>query len=138
MKALIVYRSRTGITERFGKEINELLNSQGIESKVLPVENYSDIAVTEPDIVFLGCWTAGFMLLFQHPDREWKKFAQRLPDLKNKKVALFTTYKIATGSMFKSMRKYLSGKSANIMLELKSKDGKINDGNKKDIIDLIK
>ncbi len=138
MKALIMYRSRTGITEKFGKEINELLNSKGIESKVLSIENYSDIAATEPDIVFLGCWTAGFMLLFQHPDREWKKFAQRLPDLKNKKVALFTTYKIATGSMFKSMRKYLSDKSANITLELKSKDGRINDGNKKDIIDFIK
>jgi hypothetical protein len=77
------------------------------------------------DFVLLGCWTAGFMLLFQHPDRPWIGFAKQLPELSGKKAALFTTYKIATGSMFKSMRKYLSGQALDLSLELKSRKGNL-------------
>jgi len=136
-KALIVYSSKTGITEKFGKEIGELLKSEGIDTSVLSVENYSAGMTEDKDIVLLGCWTAGFMLLFQHPDSRWKKFALQLPDLKGKKVALFTTYKIATGSMFKSMRKYIDGRSPEILPELRSRDGKVSGEHKKMIKDFV-
>jgi flavodoxin len=133
--AIIIYQSKTGITKRFAEEIASYLNEKGIQSKYLSVNDCSNGEAEKADIVLLGCWTAGFMLLFQHPDRTWIRFAKQLPNMKPKKTALFTTYKIATGSMFKSMRKHLADKG-NFSVELKSRNGKLTDQNK-DILDKL-
>jgi hypothetical protein len=92
----------------------------------MPVSQYKEGSAEKGDYLLLGCWTAGFMLLFQHPDAVWKQFASRLPGLSDKKIALFTTYKIATGSMFKSMKKYLGNSVNESMIELKSKKGNLS------------
>jgi flavodoxin len=130
-KALIVYQSKTGITKKFGEEIGKYLSGKGIDALVIPVQAYTDANLNGADYVLLGCWTAGLMLLFQHPDREWKKFTTALPKLTGKNAALFTTYKIATGSMFKNMKKYLGDKIAHEMPpELKSRNGSLSEENK--------
>jgi flavodoxin len=127
-KAAVIFQSKTGITEKFGKEISNYITNKGIDSKAIPVSEYKTGMADEADFVLLGCWTAGFMLLFQHPDSRWKQFAKQLPQLTGKKIALFTTYKIATGSMFKSMRKFLGDNA--IVIELKSKKGNLSEDNK--------
>ena len=129
-KALIVYRSRTGITKRYGEEIGRFLASRNIETMVTSVEKYTESEDFNPDYLLLGCWTAGFMLIFQHPDKAWKKFAQNLDGLNNKKVALFTTYKIATGSMFASMKKHLQGTNTDDLPELRSRNGSLSEADK--------
>lgn len=126
-KAIIIYQSKTGITRRFAENLGEYLRSKDVKSKVLSIHEYNDDLKDQVDLVLLGCWTAGWMIMMQTPDRHWIRFATQLPGLDNKKVMLFTTYKLATGRMFKKMRQYLEGKSADISLELKSKNGKIND-----------
>ena len=128
-KAVIVYQSKTGITENFGKEISKFIAGKGIETQTISIKEYKDGLVETADYLLLGCWTAGFMLLFQHPDFAWKQFASKLPVLPGKKIALFTTYKIATGSMFKSMKKHL-GNSESVLIELKSKKGNLSEENK--------
>jgi flavodoxin len=120
-KALIVFQSKTGITKKFAGEIKEYISGKGIQADMIPSKDYQNGMADQSDYLLLGCWTAGFMLLFQHPDAEWKRFAGKLPSLSGKKTALFTTYKVATGSMFKSMRKYIA--DANAVTELKSKKG---------------
>ena len=129
-KASVIYQSKTGITKKFGEEISRYLSAKGIETQTISVSDYKNGIIEQSDYVLLGCWTAGFMLLFQHPDKIWKRFAQELPGLGGKKVALFTTYKIATGSMFKSMRKYLADKGTDLSVELKSKKGDLSIDNK--------
>lgn len=129
-KALIVYRSRTGITKRYGEEIGKFLVSRGIDTRVAPVEKFSELQGFNPDYLFLGCWTAGFMLLFQRPDKVWKKFAQNLDGFDGKKVALFTTYKIATGSMFSNMKKHLQGTNTDSLPELRSRNGSLSEADK--------
>jgi flavodoxin len=130
-KAAIIYQSKTGITRKFGEEISRYLSVKGIETQTFSVSDYKNGIIEQSDYVLLGCWTAGFMLLFfQHPDKIWKRFAQELPGLGGKKVALFTTYKIATGSMFNSMRKYLADKGTDLSLELKSRKGDLSLENK--------
>lgn len=130
-KVWIIYQSRTGITKRFAAELGEYLKGKGLEVEVSSVQDVDHNDIKEvPDMMMLGCWTAGFMLMFQHPDKPWKEFAAALPDLAGSKTALFTTYKISTGSMFKSMKKHLSGKSAEVSLELKSRNGRLSEDNK--------
>jgi len=59
----------------------------------------------------------------------WVKFADSLPELKGMKIVLFTTYKLATGSMFKKMKAHIKSDPTNIVLELKSRNGKLLDAN---------
>jgi flavodoxin len=137
-KALILYQSKTGITAKFGEEISKYIAGKGIETTTTAVKDYRDGMTDQADYLFLGCWTAGFMLLFQHPDLVWKQFAHKLPGLSGKKIVLFTTYKIATGSMFKSMKKHLGAIGTNSFIELKSRKGDLSEENKKVLEELLK
>ncbi|MBN2481341.1 MAG: flavodoxin domain-containing protein [Bacteroidales bacterium] len=126
-KALVIYQSRTGITRRFGQEIGQYLSSKGLDVKVIPIQEYSPGITDEADVVLLGCWTAGWMVMLQSPDRHWIRFTKQLTDLRDKKVALFTTYKLLTGRMFDKMREHLAGKIDDGAPELKSRNGRMSD-----------
>jgi hypothetical protein len=66
------------------------------------------------------------MVILQHPDQPWIAFAREIPALGSARVALFTTYTMRTGSMFRKMRAEL-GQAAQVpSLELKSRDGSLS------------
>jgi len=136
-KAIVIYQSKTGITRKFGEEIGKYLTGKSIEVKVLHVGDYTKEIMSGAELILIGCWTAGFMLMFQHPDKVWKKFAAGLPHLDGKKTALFTTYKIATGSMFKCMRKHLQHTGSDFPAELRSRDGSLSDVHKQQLDGLL-
>jgi flavodoxin len=121
--AAVVYRSATGTTRRFAEEIGAYLESRGITTTVLSVGDCDAASLADVDVVLLGCWTSGLFIVAQHPDEPWLAFARDLPPLGHARVGLFTTYKLATGSMFTRMRAALTGTGAQVGLELKSRDG---------------
>ncbi len=129
-KAIIYYNSRKGTTKYFGEEIGDYLKAKGIETKVCSVLDAKPEQVNGVDYVFMGCWTHGLFIVLQHPPKPWIEFAKDLPDLKGKKIALFTTYKLAIGPLFKKMQNKLNGKIDPVSLTLKSKTDKLNDLNK--------
>lgn len=126
MRAAIVYRSRTGTTRRFAEEIGAHLRTIGVETSVASVGEADPSVLAEADFVLLGCWTDGLMVVLQHPDQPWSDFVRQMPPSSSSKVALFTTYKILTGSMFGRMRRELAGRVGPIELELKSRDGSLS------------
>ena len=134
---LITYQSKTGITKKYGEEIGKFLSEKKVKAKVVSVQDFDQKLLKDIDLILLGCWTAGLMIFLQHPDKVWVKFAKELPDLKDKKVGLFTTYKLATGSMFKKMKKHLPGKMEQIQVELKSKNGSLSEQDKSVLVSLI-
>jgi hypothetical protein len=77
------------------------------------------------------------MVLLQHPEKIWVDFAAKLPSMPEVKVALFTTYKILTGSMFRNMYKQLTGKFAPPSLELKSRNGSLSEKDKQSLDNFI-
>lgn len=125
-QALVIYHSQTGTTRRMGIDIRNFCKANGIEPKFLSTSEYTPDVLENTDYLFLGCWTHGLFFFLQHPEKAWVEFAEKLPVLTDKKIVLFTTYKIATGSMFKQMRKRLKCKPENILLELKSRNGDLN------------
>jgi hypothetical protein len=129
--AAVVYRSRTGKTRRFADEIGGFLAAHGIESRVMSIGECDAAALANLDYLFLGCWTNGWLIVRQHPDGLWMDFARRLPRVDAPRVALFTTYALATGGMFDRMRAHLAGKTAPITLELKSRDGLLSDADRR-------
>jgi flavodoxin len=136
-KAVIIYNSKTGTTKKYAEEIDLFLKAKNLETDIYPIKEYLDESVKNADYLFLGCWTNGLMILLQHPDRNWKDFALKLPDGIKSKTALFTTYKMLTGSMFNNMRKYLTGKVSLHATTLKSRNGLLSDKDKALLNDFI-
>ena len=136
--ALIIYQSKKGTTRRFGNEIGRFLSDTGIQTKTLSIEDCEKSALASADYLFLGCWTKGWMVINQHPDNLWKKWAQSVEIPQGAQVALFTTYKLATGSMFRRMRRHLNGKGSTANFEIKSRDGRLNDAQAREINGFVK
>lgn len=126
-KAAIIVNSKTGTTSRYAEEISEFLKSKGLDTQVASIQDYSEDLLKNADYVFFGSWTNGLMVVLQHPDKIWVEFAAKLPSMPEAKVALFTTYKILTGSMFRNMSKHLRGKFAAPSLEIKSRNGSLSE-----------
>ena len=125
--AVVVYRSATGTTRQLAEEIGAHLESRGRATSVQSVGDADPASLAGADLVLLGCWTSGLLVVAQHPDEPWMAFVRDMPTLGRARVGLFTTYKLATGSMFPRMRKALDGKAAGVDLELKSRDGHLSD-----------
>jgi flavodoxin len=130
-RAIVVYRSHTGVTRRYGEEIAALLESRGVATTVTSVGECDMAALKDAEYLFLGCWTSGLFVVMQHPDEPWLAFVRDMPKLPSTaeggpKVALFTTYKLRTGSQFPRMRSALAGKTSPPLLELKSRDGTLS------------
>ena len=137
-KALVVYNSKNGATKNYGEEITEFLIKKEFDAKAISINECRAEDIENADYVFFGCWTSGLFLFKQKPEQIWVEFAKKIPPLKGKKIGLFTTYKIATGSMFKKMRKYLQVEEDAKFLELKSKDGHLPISSRLLINDFVK
>jgi sulfite reductase alpha subunit-like flavoprotein len=120
--AAIVYCSATWTTAGLAEDIANHLRSKGIETSVAAFGEEDREALASADLVFLGAWTHGLFVVAQHPERAWVEWTAELPRLDRARVALFTTYKLRTGSMFRRMREALAPSGARVELELKSRD----------------
>ena len=136
MNITILFRSKKGTTNAFAREIGYYLQQKGNNVTIKSIDDYREELVQNADIIFLGCWTQGMFLMFQHPDREWKQFVKHLPPMKTQKIVLFTTYKIYTGKMFRSMQYHLKNKVSNIAAVLKSRNNSLSEMNKQ-ILDTL-
>jgi flavodoxin len=130
-RAVIVYRSRTGTTRRLAEEIGAFLATRDIDPRVVSVGECDVQALRDVDYLLLGCWTSGLMILRQRPDRPWVDFARAMPAITGPRIGLFTTYKLATGGMFAQMRRQLAGRVPAPGLELKSRTGRLSDGDRR-------
>lgn len=136
-KAAIIVNSKTGTTKQYAEEISKYLKSEGLDTQVTSIQAYSEDMLNNVDYVLFGCWTSGLMVILQHPEQIWVDFADKLPSMPDVKVALFTTYKILTGSMFRNMYKHLKGRFATPPLELKSRNGLLSEKDKQALENFI-
>lgn len=129
-RAIIIYQSKTGTTKNYAQEIGAYLQAKQIITLCVPVEEYCKDMIQEADFLLAGCWTKGLLVILQKPDEIWSSFAQKLSVPKNTKVALFATFKIVTGSMFKNMAKQIKPAVDIPFPNLKSRDGKLSENDK--------
>ena len=126
-RAIIIYHSKKGTTRRFGEEISTLLKSREIQTTVVSLEALDHSNLEAYDYVFIGAWTKGLMFFAQHPDKTWLSEASSLQIHPASQIVLFTTYKLAIGSMFSVMRNKLGIRNREDVLEMKSKTGSLAD-----------
>ena len=125
-QAIVIYHSRTGTTKKYAEEIGKYLESKSVNTKVLSIAEFQPGMTENMDYVLLGCWTNGLFFILQHPDKAWKDFASKLQAAPEAKLALFTTYKFVTGSMFRKMNVHLEDKFAYPLFNLQSRDGTLS------------
>lgn len=135
-KALIVVQSKNNTTKRFGEEIAEFLLNRGLTAELIPINSFEPRKLEGADYLLLSGWRNGS--LFSRTDNEWVSFVKRLPTLNGIKTALFATYKIFPGSMFRKMKKYLREKTDNPAFAFKSRDGYLSVSDKLDLNDFIR
>jgi flavodoxin len=136
-RAAVVFRSHTGTTERYARRIAAHLALRGVTATVESIGDCDTAGLADVDLLFLGCWTNGWFVVHQHPDAPWLAFARDLPDLGRPTVGLFTTYRLATGSMFGAMRRALARTGANVRAELRSRSGELSEADRRAIDDLL-
>jgi flavodoxin len=130
-KAVVVYRSHSGVTRRYGEAIAAFLAAQGVSAQIVSVGECDMASLADADYLFLGCWTSGLFVVRQRPDEPWLAFVRDMPALATTpaprpKVALFTTYQFRTGSQFPKMRAALVGKTTQPQLQLQSRNGALS------------
>jgi flavodoxin len=126
MKALIIYNSQKGTTKKYAEKIGRYIETFDGKAVVKSINEATAMDVKSCDLLILGTWTSGRFLFGQKPDKAWLDFANRLPRIEGKETVLFTTYKIATGSMFRNMKKELEPKGYKILGCMKSREGKMD------------
>lgn len=129
-RAIILYQSKTGTTKNYAQEIGTYLQTKQVDTLCVPVGEYHENLLQETDYLLTGCWTKGLMVIFQKPDEIWRDFAQKIAVPIHTKVALFATFKIRTGSMFKNMAKHFNNAGNLSLPNLKSRNGKLSEKDK--------
>ena len=135
-KALIIVQNKNNSTKRFGEQIAEFLFQRGLTAELIPINNFEPNKLDGADYLLVGGFKNGS--IFSKNDNEWESFINKLPTLNGIKTALFATYKIFPGSIFKKMRKYLKGKTEEVTFDLKSRDGYLSVSDKLDLNDFIR
>jgi hypothetical protein len=109
------------------------LHGKVIDAHVTSTTIFREEMLNGADYIFFGCWTSGLMIMLQKPEKSWGEFTEKLPSKQETKVALFTAYKILTGSMFRNMYKELKGKFARPTPELKARGEFLSEKNRQDL-----
>jgi len=135
-KALIIVENKNSITRKFGEEIAAFLLNRGLTAELIPINSFETKKLEGADYLLLSGGRNG--ILFSRTDSEWISFVKSLPTLNGIKTALFATYKIFPGGMFRGMKKYLQEKTDNLAFTFKSSDGSLSVSDKLDLNDFIR
>lgn len=95
MDAVIIYESMTGTTQRAAHLIGDAFYDAQIDARIYPTAGVTAEAIAEADLVIVGTWTDGLLVVGQRPAKH-KKLAA-LPSLAGKRCLVYCTYAIAPG-----------------------------------------
>lgn len=113
MDAVIIYESLTGTTHRAAELIGDGLYDHQIGSQLYNVNTVDPTAVAAADLVIIGTWTDGLLVVGQRPGR--KKKLKALPDLTGKRCLVYCTYAIDPGKTIPKMTKIVEGLGGEVL-----------------------
>jgi len=114
MRAVVIYESMTGNTERAAELIAEAARDQGAEEvSVYPLTNIGLKDLAEADIVFVGTWVDGLVVAGHRPGRLGRLKA--MPVIDGKRVAAFMTYAIHAGKVLDKFERVLSERGGTVV-----------------------
>jgi flavodoxin len=127
MEAVIIYESLTGNTRHAARVIADVLFERQVPSRIFPVDGIEADVVAAADLVILGTWTDGALIVGQRPAKR-KKFARALPDLAGKPCALFCTYAITPGSTLAKFQQVAEDRGGRVVGGLAIRRDELDEG----------
>ncbi len=113
MDAVIIYESLTGTTQRAAHLIGDAFYDAQVATRIFPVAGVTDDAIAAADLVIIGSWTDGLLIVGQKPAKSKK--LKGLPDLTGKKVLVFCTYAIHPGKTIAKLTKIAEGLGGDVV-----------------------
>jgi len=113
MRAVVIYESLTGNTARAARLIAEAARDEGADVTVYPITAIGLKDLAEADIVFVGTWVDGLVLVGHRPGRAGRLRA--LPVIDGKPVAAFMTYAIYAGKALERFERILEERGATVV-----------------------
>jgi len=111
--AVIIYESMTGTTRRAAHLIGDGFFDHRIGSQVFPTTGVTADAVATADLVVVGTWTDGALIVGQRPGRS--KRLRALPDLAGKRCVVYCTYAINPGRTIDKMMGIIGQRGADVI-----------------------
>lgn len=113
MKAVIIYNSLTGTTEKAAYRIASEMKALRIEATPVAIGDVDDETVAAADLVIVGTWTDGIFVVGQKPAGARKLKA--LPSLKGKKAVVYCTYAVDPGQTLEKLVALVGGLGAEVI-----------------------
>ena len=113
MRAVVIYESLTGNTARAGRAIAARLTAEGVPALAFPITKIDYQALSEADLVVVGSWTDGLILVGQRPGRMGR--ITSMPAMAGKKAVVYLTYAIDSGKALQKLVDAVSARGAEVL-----------------------
>ncbi|MHB1502388.1 MAG: flavodoxin family protein [Acidimicrobiales bacterium] len=117
MKVLVTYESRGGRTRRGAEALAAAIRERGQEATLKPLSDTTAQDVAEHDVIAVGTWVEGLVVLKVGPAKAALAGIKRLGSLTGKPVAVFCTYGVNPRNALDTMRQTLVAQGANVIAE---------------------
>lgn len=112
MRALVIYESLTGTTRAAARQIAELLIQEGWEATTSSTKQVDLAALQQADVVIVGTWVDGLILIGQRPGGRGRLNA--LPLLGGKPTYGYVTYAVDPGKTLDKLTAILESRGGDV------------------------
>lgn len=113
MDVVVIYESLTGTTAKAGHAIAAALSADGLPTRAFPITGIDYQALSDADLVIVGSWVDGLVVVGQKPGRLGR--IKAMPALAGKKAVVYLTYAIDPGRALQKMSDAVTARGADVL-----------------------
>jgi hypothetical protein len=113
VNAVVIYESLTGNTAKAGRAIAAGLTAEGVPTRAFPITKIDYQALADADLVIVGSWVDGLILVGQKPGRLGR--ITSMPALAGKKAVVYLTYAIDAGRSLQKLSAAVEARGAEVL-----------------------
>jgi hypothetical protein len=113
VEAVLIYESLTGNTAKAGQAIAAALTAEGLPTQAFPIKHIDYQALSDADLVIVGSWVDGLVVVGQRPGRVGR--IRAMPALAGKRAVVYLTYAIDAGKALQKMSDAVAARGAEVL-----------------------
>ncbi len=113
MQAVVIFESLTGNTAKAGRAIAAHLSARGLPTTAFPITRIDYQALSDADLVIVGSWVDGLVVVGQRPGRLGR--VKAMPALDGKRAIVYLTYAIDPGKALQKMSDAVTARGAEVL-----------------------
>jgi hypothetical protein len=113
VQAVVIFESLTGNTAKAGRAIAAELTAHGLPTTAFPINRIDYQALSDADLVIVGSWVDGLVLVGQRPGRLGR--IKGMPALSGKRAIVYLTYAIDPGHALQKMSDAVAARGADVL-----------------------